>query len=105
LEQFKGVTLLELSPKTGRTHQIRVHLASIGHPILGDPLYGRKGKPGAIGDPLLRECAGIMARQALHAHRLGFIHPQTGERVEFVSPLPQDLSKVLELLRSHVEDQ
>jgi 23S rRNA pseudouridine1911/1915/1917 synthase len=99
LERFKGVTFLELSPKTGRTHQIRVHLASIGHPILGDPLYGRRGKPGAIGDHLLRECVKIMPRPALHAHRLGLIHPQTGKRVEFVSPLPQDMQMVLESLR------
>jgi 23S rRNA pseudouridine1911/1915/1917 synthase len=99
LEQFKGVTLLELFPRTGRTHQIRVHLASIGHPILGDPLYGRKEKPGGIGDPTLRECVKIMPRQALHAHRLGFIHPQTGERVQFVSPIPQDMHMVLESLR------
>jgi 23S rRNA pseudouridine1911/1915/1917 synthase len=88
LERFKGVTFLELFPKTGRTHQIRVHLASIGHPILGDPLYGRKRKLGTMG------------RQALHAHRLGFIHPQTGERVEFVSPIPKEFRDVLELLRS-----
>jgi len=99
LERLKGLTLLEIFPKTGRTHQIRVHLASIGHPILGDPLYGRKGKPGAAGDLQLRTCVERMGRQALHAHRLGFIHPRTGERVEFVSPLPQDLWEVLELLR------
>jgi 23S rRNA pseudouridine1911/1915/1917 synthase len=100
LEQFKGVTLLELSPRTGRTHQIRVHLASVGHPILGDPLYGRKGRTGAIGDPMLRECTEIMGRQALHAQRLRFIHPQTGEKVEFVSPIPKEFRDVLELLRS-----
>jgi len=99
LEQFKEVTLLELFPKTGRTHQIRVHLASIGHPVLGDPLYGRKGKSRAIEKPLLRECVETLGRQALHAHRLGFIHPQTGERVEFLSPLPQDMQRVLESLR------
>jgi len=100
LERFKGATFLELFPKTGRTHQIRVHLASIGHPILGDPLYGKKAKTGAIKDPMLRKCLETMARQALHAHRLGFIHPQTGERVEFVSPIPEDIRDVLELLRS-----
>jgi len=100
LERFKGVTFLELSPKTGRTHQIRVHLSSIGHPILGDPLYGRKAKTGAIEDPMLRKCVETMARQVLHAHRLGFIHPQTVERVEFVSPIPQDMRELLEVLRS-----
>ena len=100
LERFKGVTFLELFPKTGRTHQIRVHLASIGHPILGDSLYGRKAKTGAIEDPMLRKCVETMGRQALHAHRLGFIHPQTGERVEFVSPIPKEFRDVLELLRS-----
>ena len=100
LERFKGLTFLELVPKTGRTHQIRVHLASIGHPILGDPLYGKKRKLGAIEDSTVRKCMETIGRQALHAHRLGFIHPQTGERVEFVSPIPQDMKELLEVLRS-----
>jgi 23S rRNA pseudouridine1911/1915/1917 synthase len=100
LEEFDGFTLLEISPQTGRTHQIRVHLSSVGHPVLGDPLYGRKGRPGGIHDPVLKECVRRMNRQALHARRLTFIHPRTGERVEFVSPIPQDMEKVLECLRS-----
>jgi len=62
LEGFDGCTLLEIFPQTGRTHQIRVHLSSIGHPVLGDPLYGRTGRPGAIHDPVLRECAKRMNR-------------------------------------------
>jgi 23S rRNA pseudouridine1911/1915/1917 synthase len=99
LEEFDGFTLLEISPQTGRTHQIRVHLSSVGHPVLGDPLYGRKGRPGGIHDPVLKECARRMNRQALHARRLTFTHPRTGERVEFVSPIPQDMEKVLECLR------
>jgi len=98
-ERFDGFTLLEIFPQTGRTHQIRVHLSSMGHPILGDPLYGRKGKPGSIHDPVLKECVKRMDRQALHAHRLGFNHPRTGERVQFVSPIPQDMGEVLEWLR------
>jgi 23S rRNA pseudouridine1911/1915/1917 synthase len=100
VEEFDVFTLLEIIPQTGRTHQIRVHLSSIGHPILGDPLYGRKGRPGVIHDPFLKACVKKMNRQALHAHRLGFTHPRTGERIYFDSPLPQDIREVLEALRS-----
>lgn len=100
IEEFNGFTLLETFPQTGRTHQIRVHLSSIGHPLLGDPLYGRKGRPGTIHDPVLKECVKRMNRQALHAKRLEFTHPRTGERVQFSSPIPQDMKEVLEWLRS-----
>ncbi len=100
IERLNGYTLLEIFPQTGRTHQIRVHLSSMGHPLLGDPVYGRKGKPGSIHDPVLRECIKRMDRQALHACRLGFNHPRTGERIQFVSPMPQDIREVLEGLRS-----
>jgi 23S rRNA pseudouridine1911/1915/1917 synthase len=99
LERLDGFTLLEIFPQTGRTHQIRVHLSSMGHPLLGDPLYGRKGRPGSIYDPLLKECVKRIGRQALHAQRLEFNHPRTGERVQFVSPIPQDMREVLEWLR------
>jgi 23S rRNA pseudouridine1911/1915/1917 synthase len=78
LKRFKEATLVELYPQTGRTHQLRVHLASIGHPILGDTEYG---------------VSGGFSRQALHAHRLGFVHPGIEQRVEFVSPLPRDLER------------
>lgn len=101
VENLAGFSLLEIYPQTGRTHQIRVHLSSLGHPLLGDPLYGRKGKPGSIQDPVLKECVRRLNRQALHAYRLAFDHPRTGERVQFEAPLPQDMQDVLEWLRSH----
>jgi 23S rRNA pseudouridine1911/1915/1917 synthase len=104
VEDFDSCTFLEIFPQTGRTHQIRVHLSSIGHPLLGDPLYGRKGRPGAIRDLVLKECVKRMNRQALHARRLEFDHPRTGERVQFVSPIPQDMEEVLEWLRAQVKD-
>ncbi len=100
MERLDGFTLLEVIPHTGRTHQIRVHLSSMGHPLLGDPLYGRKGRPGAQEDPLFREWVRKMNRQALHSHRLGFIHPRTGERVDFISPIPEDMRNILSFLRN-----
>ena len=74
-------SLLEITPETGRTHQIRVHLAAIGYPVFGDITYGKKSV--------------FLHRQFLHAHRLGFSLPSTGRFVEFESPLPEDLEKVL----------
>jgi 23S rRNA pseudouridine1911/1915/1917 synthase len=100
IESLKGFTLLEVLPQTGRTHQIRVHFSSMGHPLLGDPLYGKKGRPGSIHEPLFKECASRLHRQALHAHQLTIDHPRTGERIRFVSPVPQDMREVLECLRS-----
>lgn len=88
LEYLAGNSLLELDLETGRTHQIRVHLAYLGNPLLGDRIYGRPS-------PLL-------ARHFLHAHRLGFRHPRTGEPVEFRSELPHDLLGVLEHLKADV---
>ena len=80
---FADTTLLEIRPVTGRTHQIRVHMATAGHPIVGDPIYGRKKEP--------REFPRIF----LHAQTLSFIHPGTGERLTFASPLPPDLEAVI----------
>jgi 23S rRNA pseudouridine1911/1915/1917 synthase len=83
--QFDKYALVRLFPKTGRTHQLRVHLASIGHPILGDGLYGGTSGPGVP----------KISRQALHAHSLKFIHPETGEELHFESPLPEDMQALI----------
>ena len=91
LEAFRGATLLEVHLETGRTHQIRVHAAAIGHPCVGDPLYG--------GDPVLGARLGLQ-RQWLHAVELGFEHPGSGELVRFASPYPDDLAHALAVLRS-----
>ena len=95
LEQFAhqvgpaagAYTLIEAEPVTGRTHQIRVHFASIGHPVVGDEVYGR------------RKTRLPVPRQFLHARRLGFKHPLTGQRLELEAPLPEELAAVMELLR------
>jgi 23S rRNA pseudouridine1911/1915/1917 synthase len=81
IRYVSNYSLLEVKPETGRTHQIRVHLAAIGHPVFGDATYGLKSP--------------VLSRQFLHAHRLGFHHPATGEYMEFISELPADLCKAL----------
>ncbi|MGO1506640.1 MAG: RluA family pseudouridine synthase [Microbacteriaceae bacterium] len=90
LEAFPGASLLEIHLETGRTHQIRVHMAAHRHPCVGDPLYGA--------DPTLSARLGL-TRQWLHAHKLAFAHPATGERVQFESPYPDDFVRALEVLR------
>lgn len=90
LDRFGQVTLLELTLETGRTHQIRVHLSHIKHPVLGDSVYG--GSPSKIKDPVFKI---PVKRQMLHAETLGFSHPETGEYIELSCPLPEDMKKVL----------
>jgi 23S rRNA pseudouridine1911/1915/1917 synthase len=94
-----GVTLLRVRIKTGRTHQIRVHLAAVGLPVLGDPLYGQAKLKGARQTPLATQVLSLASRQMLHAARLSFIHPQTGEGLVFEAPLPADLTQVIDLLK------
>lgn len=83
IREYPSGSLVQLELKTGRTHQIRVHLSHLGHPLLGDALYG--------GD------AALIRRQALHAAHLSFIHPFTGQELAFNSPLPEDMAKILEM--------
>ncbi len=102
LEAFRGFSLLKCEPRTGRTHQIRVHLSYLKHPIVADDMYGGKlvyrwqladAEP-AVEEPVITRCA-------LHASTLEFNHPTTGERVKFEAPLPTDMQTLLDLLRQY----
>jgi 23S rRNA pseudouridine1911/1915/1917 synthase len=97
LERFGLYTVVELRPRTGRTHQIRVHMAALGHPLVGDPTYGRSG-PQLKRSPVAPQLAWFR-RQALHAWVLGFTHPASGEWFECRAPLPTDLERLLAILR------
>jgi 23S rRNA pseudouridine1911/1915/1917 synthase len=98
LEPLGPLTLLQLRPETGRTHQLRVHLSSIGHPIVGDRLYG--GRRSASGlPPAVRELLAFYRGLALHARSLAFDHPQTGERMRITAPLPTELADLIAGLR------
>ena len=90
VERYGAATLVRCRLETGRTHQIRVHLAAIGHPLVGDPVYGGRG---ARAGP-------AFGRQALHAERLAFAHPSTGATVAFVAPLPADLEALVGAMRA-----
>ena len=91
VEAFREASLLKVHLETGRTHQIRVHMSSVGHPCVGDPMYGS--------DPNLTKCLGL-TRQWLHATGLGFTHPGTGKWMEVTSPYPEDLQRAVDKLRS-----
>ena len=99
LERFRSFNLAEFRLQTGRTHQIRVHLSSIGHPILGDPLYGGRKRLASVESLPLRQGLRRLKRQALHATSLGFVHPVTGDVLKFSSPLPEDIQEAIALLR------
>lgn len=103
-EQFRGHTLLDVRLETGRTHQIRVHMAYIRHPIFGDPVYGNRLRLPGGADQELVDAMRAFRRQALHAYRLGFHHPVTGEEMLFEAELPEDMAQLLELLREDAED-
>jgi len=100
LERFRGYTYVAVKPLTGRTHQIRVHVATIGHPCAGDPLYSEisplRGTDIGTDDP-----APILSRQALHAYQITFKHPATGQPMTLSAPLAADMARLLEILRGH----
>lgn len=96
-ERFEKFTLLEVDIKTGRTHQIRVHLASINHPVVGDATYN-EGRDNTIANAEVRKAIEKLNRFFLHSQRLTFTHPNTGERLTFTSELPTELAQLLKLL-------
>lgn len=108
LERFGFVTVVECRLETGRTHQIRVHMSHIGHPLFGDERYGgteiRKGTIYAKYKQFIRNCLEICPRQALHAKTLGFVHPGTGKDIRFDSQLPEDMTALIEKWRKYSQN-
>lgn len=100
LARYPGLSLLQLRLETGRTHQIRVHMAESGHPLVGDELYGGGGRLANLRDPVLRKLIRELGRQALHAKTLGFVHPVTADYLEFDTPLPDDLQRIIDYLET-----
>ena len=104
ITQFDYLALIRLKLHTGRTHQIRVHLAHVNHPVFGDPTYNGRHLIAGPGTPAqkaeVQRLLKLMPRQALHARTISFVHPVTGQSVSFESPLPPDMLTVLELLQA-----
>jgi 23S rRNA pseudouridine1911/1915/1917 synthase len=100
-ESFRGATLADVRLHTGRTHQIRVHLAESGHPLLADATYGGTRREARLApDDPVRAAAASIGRQALHAARLAFRHPRSGKHLAFQAPLPADFERALRVLRA-----
>jgi 23S rRNA pseudouridine1911/1915/1917 synthase len=104
IERFRGFSFVRLCPQTGRTHQLRVHMHHLGHPIVADRLY--EGHATLKMSDMIEEVAEendevLMGRQALHALKLGFDHPVTGKRMEFEAPLPADFQRALDAIRQY----
>jgi 23S rRNA pseudouridine1911/1915/1917 synthase len=101
--RYGRITLMELRLETGRTHQIRVHMSEAGFPLVGDPLYPDGGRFNNLSDTKLRKLITSLGRQALHARTLGFIHPVTGQYLEFSAEFPGDMSALAEYLDTLAE--
>jgi 23S rRNA pseudouridine1911/1915/1917 synthase len=109
LERFGYVTLVQCRLETGRTHQIRVHMKYLGHPLFNDDTYGGdqvlRGTTFAKYKQFVHNCFKLLPRQALHAKTLGFVHPVTGEEMLFDSELPEDMSKVIQRWRDYISNR
>ena len=107
LERFGFVTVIECRLETGRTHQIRVHMASIGHPLFGDERYGGteilRGERSSTYKAFIQNCFQLCPRQALHARTLGFVHPTTGQQMDFTSELPSDMAALIDKWRIYIK--
>jgi len=103
--RFKRHTLIRVKLETGRTHQIRVHMAHINYPLVGDPVYGGRFQMPAECNPALAEALRNFKRQALHAAKLGLDHPETGEYCEWEQPMPDDMQNLINLLSENELDQ
>ena len=108
LERFGYVTMVECVLETGRTHQIRAHMQHIGHPLFGDERYGGteilRGERSSTYKAFIHNCLKLCPRQALHAQTLGFVHPVTGQQMDFTSPLPSDMQQLLEKWRVYMSN-
>jgi 23S rRNA pseudouridine1911/1915/1917 synthase len=103
-ERFRAHTHIKVKLETGRTHQIRVHMAYLKYPLVGDPVYGGRLRIPKASSELLQQTLRRFPRQALHASRLGLIHPKSGEYMEWQVPLPEDMEQLLEVLRQDVAE-
>ena len=101
LKKFAHHSLVKLQLETGRTHQIRVHMAHIKYPLLGDPVYGGRSRLPAGIDSDLAQVVKNFGRQALHAQKLAFTHPRSRERLSFKADLPSDFTKLVESLEAY----
>ena len=104
-ERFRAHTLVRVKLETGRTHQIRVHMAYIHYPLVGDAVYGGRLRIPAGCTPALEQALREFKRQALHAERLGFVHPRSGEFMSWQAPLPDDMARLIEACRQDTQAQ
>ncbi len=100
IERYRGHTRIKVLLETGRTHQIRVHMAHVRYPLVGDPAYGGRPRFPAGASAALREAIQQFPRQALHARKLGLVHPRTGEYCEYECPLPEDFAGLVAVMRA-----